>query len=171
MNAGVMGLYWDLGRLIVEKQSLHGWGDSVVRRLALDLIRDVHAGKSFSARNLWFMRQMYLEYANEGLPSKMKQAVSLSTQAKVKHLVSQIPWGRNIIIIQKVKSLDARMWYLEAAARYGWSRSILLNQIKTNVCFDTAHHGVRGDLHFLGFNGVYPPVHHRTHNRLPVIAS
>jgi predicted nuclease of restriction endonuclease-like (RecB) superfamily len=133
MNTGVIGLYWDLGKLIVEKQSLHGWGDSVVRLLAKDLTRDLHAGKSFSARNLWFMRQMYLEYSQSENSGKVKQAVSLSFQTKMKQLVSQIPWGQNIAILQKVKSFDARVWYLEATARYGWSRNILLNQIKTNA--------------------------------------
>lgn len=133
MNIGVIGLYWDLGKLIVEKQSLHGWGDSVVRLLAKDLTRDFQMGKSFSARNLWFMRQMYLEYSQSEESGKVKQAVSLSFQTKVKQLVSQIPWGQNIAILQKVKTFDARVWYLEATARYGWSRNVLLNQIKTNA--------------------------------------
>ncbi|MDD5674938.1 MAG: DUF1016 N-terminal domain-containing protein [Chitinivibrionales bacterium] len=78
LNSGIMTLYWDLGNLIVDKQKIHGWGDSVVRRLALDLSRDLHAGKSFSSRNLWFMRQMFLEYGQTGIPAaKVKQAVSL----------------------------------------------------------------------------------------------
>lgn len=134
MNSGIMTLYWDLGDLIVQKQKRHGWGDSVVRQLATDLSRDLRAGKSFSARNLWFMRQMFLEYGQIGIPTaKVKQAVSLLSPAKMKQLVSQIPWGQNIQILQKVKQPDARIWYMNATARYGWSRNVLLNQIKARA--------------------------------------
>jgi hypothetical protein len=35
---------------------------------------------------------------------KVKQAVSLLSPAKMKQLVSQIPWGLNIRILQKLQS-------------------------------------------------------------------
>ena len=35
-NRGMILLYWDIGRGIVEKQQKAGWGESVVERLAAD---------------------------------------------------------------------------------------------------------------------------------------
>ena len=38
-NAEVVGLYWDIGAAIREKQAAQGWGDAVVERLSNDLKR------------------------------------------------------------------------------------------------------------------------------------
>jgi predicted nuclease of restriction endonuclease-like (RecB) superfamily len=51
----------------------------------------------------------------------------------LQQLVGEIPWGQNIVIIQKLKVEDERRFYLEATARLGWSRDVLLNQIKANA--------------------------------------
>src|SRR3989338_998423 len=93
INKGQTALYWDLGRLIVDRQKQHAWGKSVVEKLAADLRRKFGASESFSARNLWFMRQFYLEYseATSG-DSKLKQPVSELDLEKLKQLVSEIPW-------------------------------------------------------------------------------
>jgi hypothetical protein len=56
-NRELILLYWDLGRGIVEKQGLMGWGKTVVERLSGDL-REAYPGvKVFSANNLWLMWQ------------------------------------------------------------------------------------------------------------------
>ncbi|OGQ48142.1 MAG: hypothetical protein A3H42_00705 [Deltaproteobacteria bacterium RIFCSPLOWO2_02_FULL_46_8] len=131
INKGQTALYWDLGRLIVDRQKQHAWGKSVVEKLAADLRRKFGASESFSARNLWFMRQFYLEYseATSG-DSKLKQPVSELDLEKLKQLVSEIPWGHNILIMQRVKLPVARLYYLETCLKFGWSRDMLLNQIK-----------------------------------------
>jgi len=43
------------------------------------------------------------------------------------------PWGQNILILQKVKDKKEQEYYLKSTANYGWSRVILLNQIKGNA--------------------------------------
>lgn len=133
LNAGLVSLYWDLGKIVAEKQQTHGWGESVVRQLAVDLSKEFCSAHSFSARNLWFMRQLYLEYTLKLPGKKVKQPVSLFDPDKMKQLVSQIPWGHNILILQKVSSPEARIYYLQSASRLGWSRNVLLNQIKANA--------------------------------------
>ncbi len=56
-NRELILLYWDLGRWIVEKQELMGWGKSVVETLAVDL-REAYPGvKGFSVNHLWLIRQ------------------------------------------------------------------------------------------------------------------
>jgi hypothetical protein len=37
INRDLIGLYWDIGRMIVERQKKQGWGKSVVERLSMDL--------------------------------------------------------------------------------------------------------------------------------------
>ena len=51
----------------------------------------------------------------------------------LQQLVGEIPWGHNVLIMQRVKSLDGRRYYLEATARLGWTRDVLLNQIKAGA--------------------------------------
>ena len=37
VNKELVALYWDIGKLIAERQNREGWGKSVVERLAKDL--------------------------------------------------------------------------------------------------------------------------------------
>lgn len=37
VNRELVGLYWDIGRMILERQGVEGWGKSVVERLSTDL--------------------------------------------------------------------------------------------------------------------------------------
>jgi predicted nuclease of restriction endonuclease-like (RecB) superfamily len=138
VNRELIRLYWDIGHSLVEKQKEQGWGKSVVRQLALDLSREFGKISSFSARNLWFMRQFYLEYSGNLFTDNVKQPASLSGTEKMKQLVSQIPWGHNILILQKVSTPEARLFYLKSTAKFGWSRNVLLNQIKANA-FERAY--------------------------------
>lgn len=42
----------------------------------------------------------------------------------------RIPWGHHVLLMKKLKEPAARLYYLRATAQCGWSRSVLLNQIK-----------------------------------------
>lgn len=119
VNRSLIGLYWALGQLIVERQEALGWGKAVVERLSVDLKAEFPEMTGFSPRNLWFIKQFYETYANA--PEFLKQAVS------------EIPWGHNILIMQRIKDEAARRYYLEATARLGWTRNVLLNQIKAGA--------------------------------------
>lgn len=61
VNRELISLYWDIGRLIVERQQGATWGKAVVERLAQDLQAEF-VGGGFSARNIWRMRDFYLSY-------------------------------------------------------------------------------------------------------------
>jgi len=111
-------LYWDIGKSIVERQEKYKWGDAVVERLATDLKRDFETTFGFSAQNLWYMRQFYLEYRDFPI---------------LQQLVGEIPWGHNILILSKIKNMNEREYYIKASAEMGWSRNVLLNQIKSGA--------------------------------------
>jgi hypothetical protein len=44
---GLHPLYWDLGKLITEKQQAAGWGDAVIEQVARDLTRELDGVKGF----------------------------------------------------------------------------------------------------------------------------
>jgi predicted nuclease of restriction endonuclease-like (RecB) superfamily len=119
VNRALIGLYWSLGKLIVERQEALEWGNAVVEKLAADLKAEFPDITGFSPRNLWFFKQFYETYAEA--PEFLKQAVS------------EIPWGHNILLMQRIKDEAARRYYLEATARLGWTRNVLLNQIKAGA--------------------------------------
>ena len=51
----------------------------------------------------------------------------------LRQLVAEIPWGHNLLILNKLTDPAARLYYLHATARFGWSRNGLLNQIKAGT--------------------------------------
>ena len=51
----------------------------------------------------------------------------------VQQVVAQIPWGHNVVIMDKVLPEDERTWYLNACAENGWSRNVLVHQIESNL--------------------------------------
>ena len=57
-------LYWDIGRGIVDRQRLLGWGESVVEMVAADLRRAFPGSRGFSSDNVWRMRQFHIAYSD-----------------------------------------------------------------------------------------------------------
>ena len=46
--------------------------------------------------------------------------------------VAQIPWGHNIALMEKVDSLEKRLWYAQQAIENGWSRTMLIMWIESD---------------------------------------
>jgi predicted nuclease of restriction endonuclease-like (RecB) superfamily len=118
VNRELICLYWDIGRIITEKQQDEGYGKSLIEKLARDIQRDYPGIKGFSARNLWRMRNIYLAYYNK---------------EKLPQLVAEIGWGHNIVILEKCDSDQQREYYVSMAAHHGWSREILVHQIESRA--------------------------------------
>jgi predicted nuclease of restriction endonuclease-like (RecB) superfamily len=114
VNTELVGLYWDLGRLIVEKQEQSGWGKSVVERLSQDLRKEFPGVAGFSVQNLWYMRQFHLEYREH---------------EKLQPLVGEIAWAHNLVIMSKCKDPLEREFYLRMTRKFGWSKNVLIHQI------------------------------------------
>lgn len=72
----------------------------------------------FSANNLWRMRNFYLTYKDN---------------LKLAQLVQEIPWGQNIVIMQRIKEQEVRGYYIQATIQYAWSRDILIHQIEAEA--------------------------------------
>ncbi len=150
VNRELLLLYWDIGHGIVEKQEMLGWGESVIDRLSRDLIKAFPETNGFSARNLRDMRRLFVSYSNTEiwrqvvakLPAvsnskKRRQSVAKIVDSEItetlRHLVAKIPWGHNLLILNKVEDAAERLYYLHATAQFGWTRKVLLNQIKAGA--------------------------------------
>jgi predicted nuclease of restriction endonuclease-like (RecB) superfamily len=115
VNKQLVGLYWDIGRIIVERQAAEGWGRSVVEILAGDLQREFPGVGGFSVQNLWYMRQFYQEYHES---------------PKLQPLVGEISWSHNLIIMSRCKDPLEREFYLRMTRKFGWSKNVLIHQIE-----------------------------------------
>lgn len=88
INRGLILLYWDIGRGIVEKQRSLGWGEAVVERLAADLRADFPDMRGFSADNLWRARQFFAEYTDAEF---LEQAVPELRKLRGEFLAQPVP--------------------------------------------------------------------------------
>ncbi|MCT8178978.1 YhcG family protein [Variovorax sp. CY25R-8] len=153
VNHGLIALYWDIGEAILDKQQTNGWGQAVVERIARDLRAAFPGTQGFSARNVWDMRRMVEAYSEPGFLRQLVAESSKSTNSgrnthrlsaarkavlfggndSLRQLVAEIPWGHHLQILGKTADPAQRLYYLRASAALGWSRNVLLNQIKAGA--------------------------------------
>lgn len=163
VNRELILLYWDIGRAIVEKQQTARWGDAVVERLASDLRAEFPDIRGLSGRNLREMKRFWLAYSDpefwqqavaklseteaetqfwQQLVAKMASPTTAAREILaqpvpemefLQQLVAEIPWGHHMLILSKIEAPAARLYYLRATAQFGWSRKVLLNQIKAEA--------------------------------------
>jgi hypothetical protein len=74
VNAELIRLYWEIGRVLDERQASEGWGAAVIPRLACDLRNELPEVKGFSERNLKRMLGFFRAYA--AAPGFVPQAVA-----------------------------------------------------------------------------------------------
>jgi len=118
VNKELIGLYWDIGRLLAERQEQASWGTAVVEQLAADLRREFPDIRGLSSRNIWRMLGLYQAYArSEKLPP----------------LVAEIGWTHNLIILEKCKDDLEREFYIRMTRKMGWSKNVLIHQIENRT--------------------------------------
>jgi predicted nuclease of restriction endonuclease-like (RecB) superfamily len=114
VNKELITMYWDLGKMIFERQQQYGWGNSVVESLAKDLQKVFPAVSGFSKTNLWRIRAFYMAYQeNEFLPPA----------------VGEIGWTHNYLILEKCKDPQERLFYIYQTKNFGWTKNVLIHQI------------------------------------------
>lgn len=118
VNRELILLYWEIGRLILERQEKEGWGAKVIERLARDLKAEFPDMKGFSPRNLKYMRAFAEAYPDKQI---------------VQQVAAQIPWFHHCILLDKIKDPNEREWYICQTIEHGWSRNILALQIESDL--------------------------------------
>ena len=122
-NKELIKLYWHIGKTIVEKQKTYAWGSQVIERLAHDLQNLFPGIQGFSRANVFRMQAFYTTY------EKVAQAVRQIDELPF----FNIPWGHNVVIMQRLKNDQERFWYAQQTIENGWSRSMLETWIKSKL--------------------------------------
>lgn len=118
VNQELVLLYWGIGKEILARQQAEGWGKNIIGRLAKDLRAQFPAMDGLSPRNLGYMKAFAQAWPDEAI---------------LQTLLAKLTWYHNISLIQRVKDLEARIWYANQAIQYGWSRNILVMQIESHL--------------------------------------
>jgi predicted nuclease of restriction endonuclease-like (RecB) superfamily len=117
-NSAMVLMYWDIGKVILDRQEHQGWGAKVIDRLSHDLKTAFPDMSGFSPRNLKYMR---------------KFAEAWPEREIVQRTVAQIPWRSNLALLDKLKDPQMRMYYACNTIENGWSRDVLAMQIDSQL--------------------------------------
>jgi predicted nuclease of restriction endonuclease-like (RecB) superfamily len=118
INQEMVMLYWSIGRDILQRQESEGWGTKVIDRLAQDLKAAFPDIRGFSPRNIRYMRTFALAYPDEQI---------------VQRSAAQLPWRQTMVVLDKLKDQEQRLWYTAQSLENGWSRDILAMQIDSDL--------------------------------------
>ena len=147
-NATLIEFYYDLGRIIVEKQAEASWGDKLVQRLSKDLRSEFPDMKGFSYTNLMYCKQFFDYFqispqsGGELQLAENKRNIILpqlggelrsEAEEKLKSLVFSTPWGHIKEIIGKIKDPQTALFYFFETQKNAWSRDVLALQIKNGM--------------------------------------
>lgn len=115
VNKELTLLYYHIGRIINEHKS---WGNKFIDNLARDIKIAYPNSTGYSVRNLKYMAKFAAEYPDKEF---------------VQRAVAQIPWGHNIVLLDKFSDFAVRKWYIEKTQENGWSRNVLVHQIESGL--------------------------------------
>jgi len=132
VNKELIQLYWDLGKMIAERQQANGWGNSVVELLALDLQKAFPSSSGFSKTNVWRMRAFYLAYRQTAIlpPAVGELPPDQNAGELLPPAVAEIGWTHNYLILEKCKDPNERLFYIHQTRRFGWTKNVLIHQIE-----------------------------------------
>lgn len=115
VNKELIYMYWHIGKIILENSE---WGNKFIDNLSIDLKLEFPNITGFSVRNLKYMRKLAEDYPNFEF---------------VQEVLAQITWYHNIILMDKIKDIETRKWYIAEAVKNGWSSNMLKMQIDSKL--------------------------------------
>ncbi|MGZ4009912.1 MAG: PDDEXK nuclease domain-containing protein [Flavisolibacter sp.] len=147
VNSSLIQLYWNMGKMIADNQALFEGRNNYVERLAKDLQAEFPDIKGFSKRNIFYFRKFYLFYAGSSVQqpaalkedydekAPMQQLAALDIEPTVQqavglNIILGVPWGHHMLILDKGKSVEEALFYLQQTIEHNWSRAILSLQIE-----------------------------------------
>lgn len=142
VNTELILFYWELGKMIAEKQT--AWGSRFMENLSKDLQDEFPDMKGFSVSNLktcklffdYFSSQAVNEMEENAIGSQAVNQLLISEQVGEEirqHPVAKIPWGHIKVIITKIKNRKEASFYILQTIANSWSRDTLALQIKTDL--------------------------------------
>ena len=162
-NEEMLRMYWDIGEMLTNSQMADGWGQKTLERLSVDLKNEFPAIKGFSVRNMQCMMQFFNEYNSElTMVKKVENPITQSaiaqlnknaetdnytiTQSSIAQLptynfelpIKHLSWTHNIVLIQRIKDIRARYWYMVQCIKSNWKVDYLKEVISRD---DYGKHG------------------------------
>jgi len=125
VNRELILLYFNIGNSILKKQEKEGWGSKVIERVAKDLRGEFPDMTGLSPRNILYMKQFAEKYENLIAQQPVAQLGQLP--------FFNIPWGHNVVIMDQDFIYNQSLWYADQTVENGWSRNVLMHQIKSNL--------------------------------------
>jgi len=139
INTATNSVYWALGKVLFERQIQEGYGAGIVKQLSIDL-KNEFPDLGVSPRNLWNMKRFYERYYQQD--TKLLQAVAV------------LPWGHNLLLLDKISAPESVAFYANEVLQKGWSRDLLLNAIKMDT-YSLAQNQIKSH----NFDQTLSPVH------------
>ena len=90
LNATLMGLYWEIGCDIVEKEEKAAWGSGLIERLSRDLTHALPDMKEFSCRNLYAINRDDADYILETFPIVKRKDIAQFGEYRTKNMILEI---------------------------------------------------------------------------------
>ena len=122
VNHELILLYYKIGLAILEKQKEEGWGTKIIERIAKDLKQEFPEMTGLSYTNIQYM-QRFAKSCHEIYPQAVGKLEELP--------FFNIPWGHNREVIDSLSEGSQRLWYANQTIKNGWSRNVLMHQIKS----------------------------------------
>ena len=129
-NKELIQFYFELGKMISEQEANASWGDKLLTQLSKDLSNEFPDVKGFSTTNLKYCRKFYQFYQSEISQQTIDQLLVFDFG---QHIVDQLPWGHNILIFNKSKTIAEAIFYQQQTLQNNWSRDVLALQIKSGL--------------------------------------
>jgi predicted nuclease of restriction endonuclease-like (RecB) superfamily len=139
VNSATNSVYWNLGKLLFEKQLEEGYGSGVVKQLSVDL-KIEFPDMGVSPRNLWDMKRFYERY--------------YQVDEKLRRCVAVLPWRHNLLLLNKALSLFEVEFYANEVITKGWTKDLLLNAIKMDT-YSQVHRQIKSH----NFENTLPEAH------------
>ena len=125
VNRELVLLYFTIGNTILEKVEKEEWGSKVIEKISQDLCKEFPEMKGLSTRNLKYMRQF---------AELCAKVIGQQAVAQLRNLpFFNVPWGHNVTIMDQDFPHQQSLWYAEETIANGWSRNVLMHQIKSDL--------------------------------------
>ncbi len=122
-NKSLIEFYWKLGREISERTNEKYYGNRFYETLSADLRSQLPKVQGLSETNLRYVKRFFDLYRSlvEVTPELMDE-------------LERVPWGHHRLILDRCKNdVDKAVFYLRQTIDNGWSRTLLLNFLDTDL--------------------------------------
>jgi predicted nuclease of restriction endonuclease-like (RecB) superfamily len=131
VNATIIAFYWELGKMITEKQT--AWGTKFLEQLSKDLKAEFPDMAGFSVTNLKYCKLFYQYYPIRPQLGDELQLPQKSVENHYPSVINLVTWSHTKVIIGKVKDVNEALFYFEKTVENGWNRDMLALQMKSDL--------------------------------------